>query len=369
MKAVVLAGGVGERLRPLTDARPKPLITIAGRPCIDYVIRSLVKAGFKEIVVTTGYMSDHLIKEIGDGVDYEAGILYSFEENPAGTAGAVKMVADFLDDTFVVASGDVLADVDMKELYDYHRKKGATATMALTEVKDPTQFGIVQLDDEDRIIRFMEKPKRDEVFSNLVNAGIYILEPEVLNYVPEREMFDFSKNVFPALLKEGVPLYGKRLKGVWVDIGRPLDVINASLEIIKREGQEVEIENASVKGPVMLGRNVVSEKSVRIIGPSYVGDNVFLGRGALVDRSCVYNDVFVDRGVVLSLSVVMADSKIGWQSEIDQSILSTNSNVEEDVKIVRSIIGDDMTVKAHSRIEDASLSPPKNAFLTAQRKL
>jgi NDP-sugar pyrophosphorylase family protein len=347
VKAVVLAGGVGERLRPLTEARPKPLITIAGRPCIDYVIRSLVKADFREIVVTTGYMSDHLIKKIGDGINYKAGILYSFEANPAGTAGAVKMVADFLDDTFVVASGDVLADVDMKALYDYHKKKGAMATMALTEVQDPTQFGIVKLGEDDKIVKFKEKPKEDEVFSNLVNAGIYILEPEVLDYVPDREMYDFSKNVFPAMLKDGVPLYGKRLKGVWVDIGRPLDVINASLEIIQREGQETELDNANVTGPVIMGKNVVSEKSVRIIGPAYVGDNVFLGRGALVDRSCVYNDVF------------MTDSKIGWQSEIDQSILSANSNVEEDVKIARSIVGENMTVKAHSRIEDASLSPPK----------
>lgn len=361
MKAVVLAGGIGERLRPLTEVRPKPLINIAGRPCIDYVLRSLVKAGFREIVVTTGYMSDHLIKKIGDGIDYQAGILYSFEENPVGTAGAVKKVSDFLDDTFVVASGDVLADVDMKALYDYHKKKSAVATMALTEVQDPTQFGIVELDAEARIVRFMEKPKKSEIFSNLVNAGIYVLEPEVLDYIPEREMYDFSKNVFPGLLKDKVPLYGKRLKGVWVDIGRPLDIINASLEIIEREGNEVELENAVVKGPVMLGKNVVSEKGVRIIGPAYVGDNVFLGRGVVLDRSCVYNDVFVDRGVSLSRSAVMAESRIGWQAQIEDSILSTNSNVEEDVKISRSIIGDDMTVKAHSRIEDASVSPPKRS--------
>ncbi|MFQ5909656.1 MAG: hypothetical protein ACE5IJ_02920, partial [Thermoplasmata archaeon] len=142
-------------------------------------------------------------------------------------------------------------------------------------------------------------------------------------------------------------------------IGRPLDVITASLEIIEREGKEQELANASVNGPVILGKNVVSEKSVRIIGPAYIGDNVFLGRGAVIERSCVYNDVFIDRGVILSLSAVMSNSRIGWQSEIEQSVLSTNSNVEEDVKISRSIIGDDMTVKAHSRIEDASLSPPK----------
>ena len=140
--AVILAGGVGKRLRPLTEYRPKPLIPVAGRPCIDYVMRSLVKGGFDQHIITTGYLSDRLIKRVADGAQYNATIVYSFEAEPVGTAGAVKKVSSFLDSTFVVASGDVLADIDIGALFEYHRKKGAMATMALTKVSDPTNFGI-----------------------------------------------------------------------------------------------------------------------------------------------------------------------------------------------------------------------------------
>ena len=175
MKAVVLAGGEGTRLKPLTYKRPKPLIPIAGRPCIDYVLRSLASSGFHEIIVTTAYLSDTLIKSIGDGLDYNASILYSFEENPAGTAGAVRRVGMFIDDTFLVAMGDILCDVDFKALYEFHKRKGGVVTIALTEVEDPTQFGIVGLDAKGRIQKFKEKPRKEEAFSNLANAGIYVL--------------------------------------------------------------------------------------------------------------------------------------------------------------------------------------------------
>ncbi|TLZ74085.1 MAG: nucleotidyltransferase family protein, partial [Methanobacteriota archaeon] len=172
MKAVVLAGGEGTRLKPLTYKRPKPLMPVAGRPCIDYVLRSLAASGFHEIIVTTAYLSDALIKSIGDGLDYNASILYSFEENPAGTAGAVRRVANFIDETFVVAMGDILCDVDFKALFEFHKRTGGVVTIALTDVDDPTQYGIVGLDAKGRIQKFKEKPRKEEAFSSLVNAGI-----------------------------------------------------------------------------------------------------------------------------------------------------------------------------------------------------
>src|SRR5437870_1269078 len=211
MKAVVLAGGEGTRLKPLTYKRPKPLLPIAGRPCIDYVLRSLASSGFHEIIVATAYLSDTLIKSIGDGLDYNASILYSFEENPAGTAGAVRRVGMFIDDTFLVAMGDILCDVDFKALYEFHKRKGGVVTIALTEVEDPTQFGIVGLDAKGRIQKFKEKPRKEEAFSNLANAGIYVLEPEILEFIPPDQKFDFSKDLFPKLLSKGLPLYGSRI--------------------------------------------------------------------------------------------------------------------------------------------------------------
>lgn len=356
--AVILAGGVGKRLRPLTEYRPKPLIPVAGRPCIDYVMRSLVKGGFDQHIITTGYLSDRLIKRIGDGTQYGATIVYSFEAEPAGTAGAVKKVSSFLDSTFLVASGDVLADVDIGALYEYHKKKGAMATMALTKVNDPTTFGIVKLDKENRITRFLEKPKKKEIFSNQINAGIYVLEPKVLDYIPEDQLYDFSKQVFPVLLEEKRPVYGKKIKGIWRDIGKPSDLLEASLDVVEREGQKMSIEKVKTRGKIILGKNSAIEKGVKIIGPVYIGDDVYISSGSVIDNSCIYNNVFIDRDVELKDSIILDGSKVGWQSEILKSVISRDCQIEEDVRIINSVMGDNMKVKIHSRLEDANLIPP-----------
>ncbi len=359
LKAVILAGGIGKRLRPLTEHRPKPLIPVAGRPCIDFVIRSLVKGGFTEIIVTTGYLSDRLIKSIGDGSKYGATILYSFEEEPAGTAGAVKKVADFLDDTFVVASGDLLADIDMGQLYKYHKDKEAMATMALTKVSDPLDFGIVGMNKTNRIIKFMEKPKtKKDIFSNLINAGIYVFEPDVLDMIPENTMYDFSKQVFPSLLEEDARLYGKMIKGIWRDIGKPIDLLQASLDVVEREGAKIKLEKVKTKGNIIIGKNTAIEKGVKIIGPAYIGNDVYVSSGTVIDKSCIYDSVFIDRDTNIKNSIILDGSKIGWQSKIEESVISRDCQVEEDVTLIRSIIGDKMTVKIHSKLEDANLTQP-----------
>jgi NDP-sugar pyrophosphorylase family protein len=359
-RAVILAGGVGKRLRPLTEHRPKPLIPVAGRPCIDYVMRSLVKGGFDQHIITTGYLSDTLIKRIGDGGSYGSSILYSFEAEPAGTAGAVKKVSHFLDSTFVVASGDVLADIDIGALYDYHKKKKAMATMALTMVDDPTDFGIVGLDGQSRITRFLEKPKKEEVFSNLINAGIYVLEPEVLDYIPANQMFDFSKQVFPALLKDGKALFGKAIEGVWRDIGKPHDLLQASMDIVEREGTKMALDKVKTRGNIMMGQNCAIEKGVKIVGPAYIGDDVYISAGSVIENSCVYNNVFIDRDVMIENSIILEGSKVGWRTQLADSVISRNCQIEEDVSLVGSIVGDNMIVKKHSKLDQANVAPPSS---------
>ncbi|MCJ2555264.1 MAG: NDP-sugar synthase [Candidatus Thermoplasmatota archaeon] len=358
MKAVVLAGGYGTRLRPLTETVPKPLLPVAGVPCIDYVLRSLASADFREIIVATSYMSDRVIKRIGDGLDYGASILYSFEAVPAGTAGAVKTLEDFVDGTFVVASGDVLADVNLQKLFNGHTRSGALATMALTRAEDTRQFGVVEVDAEGRLVRFQEKPAPEEAFSDLINAGIYVLEPEVLAFVPERKTFDFSKDLFPLLLEEGEALYGMELEGLWMDIGRPEDLWRASLEVIRRTGTEVALEGVKSEGPVLISPEVRINEGVEIEGPSYVGRGATLSKGVRVRRSCVYDGVFLDRDVDLEDSIVMEGGHIGWRSRVRGSVLSTACIVDEDVEILDSVLGDAMHVRAHSRLEGASLAPP-----------
>jgi NDP-sugar pyrophosphorylase family protein len=305
-------------------------------------------------------MSDTMIRSIGDGKKFGANILYAFEEQPAGTAGAVKNVSEFLDDTFVVASGDVLADVDIKKLFDYHKKKKATATMALTTVENPTEYGIVGLDDDNRIIKFKEKPKEEEIFSKLINAGIYILEPEILNYIPENQMFDFSKNVFPALLDAGQPIYGAPISGLWMDIGRPHDVLSATFEVVNRNGNEMNIQDVDIKGNIIIGDGVSLEKDVKIQGPCYIGNGIEVGRKTTLDKACIYDNVKIDRDVIIQNSIIMSGSTLGWRSEVRDSIISNKCILEDDVKLTSSVIGEGVTIKKHSVMSDANISPSEN---------
>jgi len=358
MKGIVLAGGEGQRLRPLTQSRPKPLLPVAGRPCVDFVLRSLVNSGVRELVVTTAYMSDRLIRAIADGLGYDASIVYSFEGTPAGTAGSVKRVANFIDDTFVVAMGDVLVDLDVRPLIDFHRRRKSVATIALTEVDDPTDYGIVGLGRDGRVEKFKEKPRPEEAFSKLVNAGIYVLEPEVLDLIPENTKFDFSKDVFPKVLAKGLALHGMKIEGVWVDIGRPKDLIRASMEVIRREGREHRLLGQEPFGPAVVGKGLVLEPGVRLGGPLYLGADVRIGRNAVVEGACLYDGVVVESGATIRESIVLEGTRVGKDSEVLDSVLSERCVIEEGAHLVGTIIGDGMTVKAHSRLEGATIAPP-----------
>lgn len=355
MKAIVLAGGEGTRLRPLTSTRPKPLMPVADRPCIDYILSSLIEAGIKKIIIATHYLSDKLIKAIGDGLEYDASIVYTFEETPAGTAGAVKRVEDFIDDTFIVAMGDIVADVDIQALIDFHKERKSAATIALTRVDDPSQYGVAAINEKGKILRFQEKPKKEEAFSNLVNAGIYVLERRVIDFIPEGKMFDFSKNLFPLLLSKRIPIYGVPISGIWMDIGRPGDLLRASLEMVNRHGKEGGIPGAETSGKMLMRAKPSVEGGVRIEGPCYFGPDVRIGAGAVVRRSCLHSGVTIGPRATLSDAMVMEGAKIGSRSEIVDSVVSADCDIGESVRMVSSVLGDGMSVKANSSLSNATL--------------
>ncbi len=313
MKAVIMAGGLGTRLRPLTNIMPKHVLPVLGKPMIEYVIKSMASAGFEEIILTTGHIYDKIVETVGDATQYGAKAIYSIESKPLGTAGSVKRVEAFLDDTFIVGSGDVLADVNIKELYEFHKKKGAVATMALTKVENPTEYGIVGLDKDGKIVKFKEKPLEYEVFSNLINAGIYVLEPEALDYVPKETMFDFSKNLFPVLLEKGV-LYGKPIKGLWRDVGRPEDLIGAHLDMAERKGN---IINGKDEGAV-------------IDGYCYLAEGAVLEAGSTIRNSFIYGDSIVKRGSVVENSIVLDGSVVEENSTVKNSIVFWNTFLNPD---------------------------------------
>jgi mannose-1-phosphate guanylyltransferase len=327
MLAIILAGGEGTRLRPLTENRPKPLMPVAGRPCIEYVVRSLVKAGFKKQILTTGYRAEQIIRAIGDGGRWGASILYSFEEVPVGTAGAVKKVEGYIDDTFIVASGDVLADVNIRTLLNHHKKKKAIATMALTSVENPTQFGIVGLDKKGRIERFKEKPAAEEVFSNLINAGIYVLEPEVLDLIPKGKKFDFSKNVYPKVLKKHKgKLYGKPIKGLWMDIGRPSDLIEATFKVLNRDGRRCTVSGRRFSSPSIVEEDVLISKATKVKGPSYFGAGARVGGRCQLDTVAIYRGAVVDEAV-LNSTIVLEGCTVAPGARLENCIVGAGTVV------------------------------------------
>ena len=364
MRAVVLAGGEGTRLRPLTENIPKPLIPVAGRPCVEYALRSLVKSGFNSIVVTTGYLSDRLIRRISDGRQIGASILYSFEPEPAGTAGAVRILSPFLDRTFVVMSGDTLMDLDVRSIYDDHVRSGASVTMAVTEVDDPSEFGVVATDREGFVTRFQEKPKREEAFSKLINAGVYVIERDVMELVPERTQYDFAKELFPLLMKEGKRIKTHKVNGIWLDIGRPADLHRANLAIVDAEGREPEIEGCEASGRMILIEKPACGNDVEFRGRCYVGRKVSLeDRNTIID-SCLYDGVRIGSETRISGSLLLDGTRIGKGCDISGTILSPGCRVGDNAKIEKSVIGEGVFIKSNSSLIGANISPrihPQNS--------
>jgi len=328
-QAVIMVGGKGTRLKPLTDHRPKPLLPVLGVPCVEYVIRRLAASGVKEVIMACGYRSEDMVRSIGDGGRFGVTVEFSYEEEPAGTAGSVKLLEDRLQDSFLVASGDVLADVDLSDICSTHRRTGALATMALTRVDRPTEFGIVGLDDEGRIQRFLEKPAPEEVFSNLINAGIYILDRKALEQVPVHQFFDFSRNLFPALMSRGERLQGHILQGYWKDIGRPADLLQANLDMAARQASD------AWRSESFLAESQVDAASFVLPGCRVLGSNV---QSSVIEGDVVITDARVQGSLLLSGSVV------GRNACIKDSIIGMGCRIGDSVRITDCVIADGVSV-------------------------
>jgi len=353
VKAVVLAGGEGTRLRPLTRHMPKPMVPVGRRACIDYAMASLVRAGIRDIIVTTAYMPDAVIQGLDRGALGGARVSFSIEHEPLGTAGAVKKNEGELDGTFVVISGDVLADVDLAALVGFHRAHGGPVTMALTTTPTPMEYGIVGLDGHDRIVRFKEKPRADEVFSDLINAGIYVLEPEVLGSVPPDTKFDFSKDLFPALLRSGHGLFGCRLAGLWMDIGRPADLIAANRAVVGREGAEAVLPGVEVKGPVIVEEGAVVEEGASIEGPAMLLATSRVAAGAAIVRSFIHPGVSVGGGASLEDSLLLRGARVDDDAILLRTILDEGCAVGRGARLAESVLGRGASVAAGARLHDA----------------
>src|SRR6476620_4520885 len=272
MKAVVMAGGEGTRLRPMTSSMPKPLLPVANRPIMEHVLRLLRKHGLNDTVVTVQFLASLVKNYFGDGEELGMHLTYANEEIPLGTAGSVKNAEDARkDDSFLVISGDALTDFDLSDLIAFHREKGALVTVCLTRVPNPLEFGITITDDEGKVERFLEKPTWGQVFSDTVNTGIYVMEPEVFAYVAAGESVDWSSDVFPTLLDLGLPVYGYIAEGYWEDVGTQESYMRAQADVLT--GQvDVDLDAFEVSNGVWVAEGADVHPDAVLRGPLFIGD-------------------------------------------------------------------------------------------------
>jgi len=352
MKAVIMAGGQGSRLRPLTINRPKPMVPLVDRPVMAHIVGLLKRHGFDQVVATLQYMADDIQDYFGDGSSFGLQFHYSVEEIPLGTAGSVKQAEALLDEPFLVISGDALTDFDLEKVVAFHKEHNALVTITLTRVPNPLEYGVIIVDEEGRVRQFLEKPSWSEVFSDTVNTGMYVLDPRIFDYIEPGRPFDFSQDLFPRLMERGEPIYGYIASGYWCDIGNIQEYMRATADFLEgrvhleRQGSEVrpgiwceqEVElspEAIVQGPVFLGFGAKVKEATVIYGPSVVRDFSVLESRAHVDRS-----------------VIWRNSYIGEQAELRGAIVGRQCTVKRRAMLFEgAVIGDRTTVNAGAIIQ------------------
>lgn len=317
MKVMIMAAGIGTRLRPLTDLMPKPMAPIVNRPALYHILRLLHRHGLQQVVINLHHLPEAITNYFGDGSGMGMDISYSFEPELLGTAGGVKKNAAFFEGkTFLVMSGDALTDVDLTGLIAAHRRNGSIATMAVKEVADPTQYGVVVANDEGRVVAFQEKPSLEEARSRLCNCGIYVFEPEILSYIRAGEFDDFGRRVFPDLLRQGVPFHIYEVSSYWSDVGNLKEYVRGNSDALGRrvqvempgeeirpgvwveDGAEISL-SARLEPPVALGKHVSVQSGAVIEGPTVLGEGCTIGEGARVMRSVLLPGVSLPAGATV----------------------------------------------------------------------
>ncbi|MGA8015191.1 MAG: sugar phosphate nucleotidyltransferase [Candidatus Dormiibacterota bacterium] len=350
MKAVVMAGGEGSRLRPLTSRYPKPLVPIVGTPVIEHNLRLLRDHGITDVVVTLHYLGAEIRNRLGDGSDLEMSIDYVVEDHPLGTAGSVRNAAHLLDETFLIISADCLTDIDLSAVIAEHRRRGAMASIVLTAVPNPLEYGVVVTDPESRIERFLEKPSWGEVFSDHVNTGTYVVEPEVLALVNAEAGSDWSGDVFPQMLARHQPLFGIVAEGYWCDIGTIPSLLQANWDALA--GRVRCRIPGRRQGDTYIGTDVELGSGATIEGPAFLGDEVKLKAGThLVGPVIVDKYAVVDANSMVTNSVLWPHVYVGESCRIREAILGRSVTVKNNSLIEEgAVIGDDCVIGQGSRI-------------------
>jgi mannose-1-phosphate guanylyltransferase len=347
MKALILAGGKGTRLRPLTVYTPKPIVPFLNQPFLLYQINILRRAGIKDITLSLSYQPDKIEQILGDGSDFDVNLNFVTEPAPMGTGGAFKYAADGFRETTVVFNGDILTDVDISKVVEFHREKKAEATIVLTPVENPTAYGLVETEADGRVLRFREKPKPEELAeltTNNINAGIYVLEPGVLDIIPKGENCSFEYNVFPDLLEKQKPFYAYVLsRNYWRDIGTPKSYLDAHKDFLegKIKGFEIEntIDNAEISHKATVDKN------------SIVGAECVIKPGARVTNSVIGAGVHIEEKAVVENSVVWSHTRISSGAHLENAIVGRSCYIGKNAFVTEgAVLGDKTSLTDYTKV-------------------
>jgi len=346
MQALILAGGKGTRLRPLTVYTPKPIVPFLNQPFLLYQIEILRRAGIEEITLSLSYQPDKIELMLGDGSDYGVNLRFITEPSPMGTGGAYKFAASDIRETTVVLNGDILTDLDISKVIEFHKSKQAAATLVLAPVENPSAYGLVETDADGKVLRFREKPKPeelDELTTNTINAGIYILEPEVLDLIPKGENYSFEYNVFPELLNGQKPFYAFILQeNYWRDIGNPQSYLQGHHDFLSGKIKGFELERfgsaeishtAIVDKTSIVGEECIIKPNARIIN-SVIGKGVLIEEKAIIENSVVWSHTRISSGAQIKNAVIGRSCHIGKNATVsDGAVLGDKTSLTDYTKV------------------------------------
>lgn len=341
MKALILAGGEATRLRPLSCNLPKAMMPVLNTPFLEHVIRHLGEHNIKDIILTLGVLPKSIEQYFGDGSQFGVRIFYIIEDRPLGTAGAIKNAEKELDDTFLALNGDVFTDLDFTSMIKEHRAKKASTTISTTPVEDPVNYGLIETTDSGRITRFLEKPSPEQITTNMINAGTYVIEPEILSVIQPQTRVSIEREIFPLLLEKGEPVYAFPSEAYWIDIGTPDKYLKLHSDLLNsRIGKEVNTggncnihTSAQIKGPVLIGDYCRIGRNVKLTGPLVIGPCCEIMPDSEIAESVIWRDV-----------------RIGPQAKIHRSIVANDCCIDDNCIIESSVIGDNVNVPCGSRL-------------------
>ena len=355
MKAVILVGGFGTRLRPLTLHTKKELMPVAGRPFLEHTLARLAYHGVDEAILTTGYLAE-AFEDFPSERKHGVALNLVREDEPLDTGGAIRNAVQGLDETFLVLNGDILTDLDLGAMIEFHRSSGGVGTIALTPVDDPSAYGLVPTDDDGRITRFIEKPRADEIVTNMINAGTYVLEPEAFDAAPASRVFSIERKLFPALVERGT-IFGFADHGYWLDIGTPAKYLQANHDVLQRRVGETPPGIRTEDGVWVGGEEDIDATAV-LRGPSVVGEDCRVAPGAVIDAFSALGDrCVVEAGASVDASVVQDGVRIGSEARVERCVLAAGAEVGARTKLADCVVGPGVCVGADNEIHGHRLWP------------